>query len=184
MIMEQMILNFDVIEVSGPSRQEATANLPFSIMKDATMAFNNWKKAQEGAITEAMKKAWMIEYIAKNSKNTPGVGFTITLDAPVADTREHPYSVTDVKNTQGKRTFSRVIQLVDSETNKILGLVEGTKMEALKVSKKLIDEGFKGEIEGYITHHVTEGEKLAFKVKYTPSKGAHDGTWLAFGLKA
>ena len=72
---------------------------------------------------------------------------------------------------------------MDSETNKILSLVEGTKMEALKVSKKLIEDGFKGEIDGYITHHVTEGEKLAFRVKYTPSKGAHDGTWLAFGLK-
>lgn len=181
--MEQMILNFDVIEVSGPTRHEATANLPFSIMKDATVAYNKWKNAQEGEITDGMKKAWMIEYIAKNSKNAAGVGFTITLEAPVADTREHPYSVTNVKNTQGKRTFSRVIQLVDSETNKILGLVEGTKMEALKVSKKLIEDGFKGEIDGYITHHVTEGEKLAFRVKYTPSEGAHDGTWLAFGLK-
>ena len=53
-------MNFEVIEVTAPSKEEAAAQLPFSIMKDATMAFNNWKKKQEGAITEVMKKAWMI----------------------------------------------------------------------------------------------------------------------------
>ena len=183
MIMNQNFLNFEVIEVSAANRDEAKAKLPFSIMKDATVAFNNWKNSQEGEITEAMKKSWMIDYIAKNSKNAPGVGFMITLDPAVIDTRERPYTVVDVKNTQGKRTFSRVIQLVDSETHKILGLIEGTKGEALKYGKKLIKEGYKGEIDAYITHQVTEGEKLAFKLKYTPSKGAHDGTWLAFGIK-
>lgn len=185
MIMNQEVfLNFEVIEVTAPSREEAATKLPFSIMKDATMAFNNWKKKQEGAITEYMKKAWMIEYLETHSKNAPGVGFTITLEPAVADTREHPYSIIDVKNTQGRRTFSRVFQLVDAETHKILALVEGTKLEASKVAKKLIEDGFKGEIEAYITHHVTEGEKLAFKARYTPSKNAHDGTWIAFGIKA
>lgn len=181
--MDQVFINFDVMEITAPSKQEAAEKLPFSIMKDATQSFNNWKKKQTEPITEALKKAWMIDYIAANSKNAPGVGFLITVEPPVADTREHPYSVIDVKNTQGKRTFSRVIQLVDSETHRILALVEGTKLEAMKVGKKLIEEGFKGEIDAYITHHVTEGEKLAFKLKYTPSKGAHDGTWIAFGLK-
>lgn len=185
MIMNQEVfLNFEVIEVTAPSKEEAAAQLPFSIMKDATMAFNNWKKKQEGAITELMKKSWMIDYIEANSKNAPGVGFTITLEPAVADTREHPYSYADVKNTQGRRVFTRVFQLVDSETHKILGLVEGTKAEAAKVAKKIIEDGHKGEIEAYITHHVTEGEKLAFKVKYTPSKNAHNGTWIAFGIKA
>lgn len=47
MIMNQEVfLNFEVIEVTAPSREEAAAKLPFSIMKDATMAFNNWKRSK------------------------------------------------------------------------------------------------------------------------------------------
>ena len=71
--MEQMILNFDVIEVTGPTRQEATANLPFSIMKDATVAYNKWKNAQEGEITDGMKKAWW------DALEDPGFGQMIHL---------------------------------------------------------------------------------------------------------
>lgn len=181
--MNQNFFNFEIAEVTAPTKAEAMNKLPFTVTKDATVSFNNWKKTLEEEPTDLMKKNWMIEYLTEHSKCTPGVGFIITLDPAVVDTRERPYSVIDVKNTQGKRTFSRVIQLVDSDTDKILALVEGTKGEALKVAKQMYKDGFKGNIDASVTYHVTGGEKLSFKLKYTPSKGTHDGTWLAFGIK-
>ena len=181
--MDQNFFNFEVIEVSAPTKAEAVSKLPFTVVKDVTVSFNNWKKTLEEEPTELMKKNWMIEYLMSHTKCNPGVGFVITLDPAVVDTRERPYTVVDVKNTQGKRTFSRVIQLVDAQTDKILGLVEGTKGEALKVAKQMYKDGYKGDIDASVTYHVTDGEKLSFKLKYTPSKGTHDGKWLAFGIK-
>lgn len=39
----------------------------------------------------------MLEYLAKKGKNCPGAGYLITVESSVADTRERPYKIDDVK---------------------------------------------------------------------------------------
>lgn len=176
-------LNFEVLEVNGANKAEAMAKVPFSIMGDATPAYKAWKAKQTEGVTEMAKKQFMIDYLAAKSKSVPGVGFAITLESAVADTRERPYTITDVKNEQGKRKYTTVYQLVDDATGAILADVEGTKAKAKELAKEIITKGFHGTGTCLYTKQVTEGENVAFKFAYTPSKGAHNGSWLVFGIK-
>lgn len=176
-------LNFEIIEVTGVNKEEAMAKAPFSIMGDATQAYKAWKAKQVNGITSNDEKQFMIDYLASKSKNVPGVGFAITVDSAVADTRERPYAIVDVKNEQGKRQYVTVYQLVDDATGAILGEVEGTKQKAKDVAKEIITNGFHGTLTCLYTKQVKVGENVAFKAAYAPSKGAHAGCWKVFGIK-
>ena len=50
--MATQVLNFQKLEVCAFTKEEAKAQLPFEVMKDATQAYKNWKKNHEGGITE------------------------------------------------------------------------------------------------------------------------------------
>ena len=86
------IMNFKRMEVTGATKEEALAKAPFSIMGDATQAYKAFRKKQVNGVTDADKKQFMLDYLAKKSKNVAGVGFSITEESAVADTRERPYS--------------------------------------------------------------------------------------------
>lgn len=182
--MEKQILNFKKLEVVGATKEEALAQAPFGILGDATQAFKNWKAKQNGGITDKDVKAFCLEYLAKKSKNMQGVGFSITVEAAVADTRERPYKIEDVKNEKGKRKYSTVYQLVNDRTGEIITEVEGTKAKAKEVARKLYVDGLKDDATCTYMKQVTEGEPIAFKCKYTPSKASHPGTYLVFGIEA
>ena len=81
---------FKRMEVSGATKEEALAKAPFDIMGDATQAFKLWKKKQLNGVTDSDIKQFMLDYLNKKSKNVAGVGFAITLESAVADTRERP----------------------------------------------------------------------------------------------
>ena len=87
------IMNFKRMEVTGATKDEALAKAPFDIMGDATQAYKIWKKKQVNGVTDADKKQFMLDYLSKKSKNVAGVGFSITLESAVADSRERPYSI-------------------------------------------------------------------------------------------
>ena len=78
--MEKM-MNFKRMEVTGATKEEALANAPFGIQGDATQAYRNARKACRGAWTDADTKQFMLDYLAKKSKNLPGVGFSITVES-------------------------------------------------------------------------------------------------------
>ena len=101
--METKVINFKKLEVTGATKEEALAKAPFQIIGDATQAFKNWKKKQIDGVTDAKIKEFALDYIQKKTKSAAGVGFSITVDAAVADTRERPYKINDVKNEKGKR---------------------------------------------------------------------------------
>ena len=42
--MATQVLNFQKLEVCAFTKEEAKAQLPFEVMKDATQAYKNWKK--------------------------------------------------------------------------------------------------------------------------------------------
>jgi flavin-binding protein dodecin len=182
-MMTNNVMSFKKIEIVGASKEAAIndANLGFSIAGDATQAYKNWLKAQTGAITEKDVKQFMIDYLQKKVKCAAGVGYIITIESAVADTRERPWTITDVKNEKGKRKFKKVYRLIDDATGEVLGTNDQTKAAAKQLAKDIIADGFHGKMTCYIGKDVADGEPIAFKAEYTPSKAAKHGRWLVFG---
>ncbi len=178
------VMNFKRMEVLGATKEEALAKAPFDIMGDATQAYKTWMKKQLHGVTDEDKKEFMLDYLAKKSKNVAGVGFVITQEAAVADTRERPYKITDVKNEQGARKYKTIYQLVDTATGAVVAETNETKAKAKELAKELYtDHGFKGDLVCTYTKQVIEGEPVAFKVSYAPSKSAKVGSYVVFGFE-
>lgn len=178
-------MNFEKSEVFGSTKSEALEKAPFNIMGDATQAYKHFKAEHANvAITDKMEKEFMLEYLAKKSKNTPNVGFAITVDAAVANTRERPYKITDVKNEQGKRKYKTTYVLTDKKTHEIVASTQETKAKAKEIAKSLYKKGFNGELVCTYTKQVAEGEPVAFTVAYAPSKSSNVGKYIVFGIKA
>lgn len=177
-------MNFKRMEVMGASKEEALMNVPFGIQGDATQAYRNARKNHKGVWTDADTKQFMLDYLAKKSKNLPGVGFLITLESAVADTRERPYRFEDVKNEKGARKYKTVYQIVDKNTGVVLAKTDETKAKAKELAKALYTEsGFKGDLICTYTKQVVDGEPVAFTAIYTPSKSTRNGQYLAFGIE-
>lgn len=178
------IMNFKRMEVVGATKEEALAQAPFDIMGDATQAYRNARKAHTGAWTDADLKQFMLDYLAKKSKNVAGVGFSITVESAVADTRERPYTINDVKNEKGARHYTTTYQIVDRATGAVLATTNETKSKAKEIAKALYTENdYKGNLICTYTKQVTEGEPVAFTMDYTPSKSSRPGIYLVFGVE-
>lgn len=178
------IMNFKRMEVNGATKEEALAKAPFDIMGDATQAYKIWRKKQVNGVTDADKKEFMLEYLAKKSKNCAGVGFSITIESAVADTRERPYKIEDVKNDKGARKYKTIYQIVDKASGKVLAQTDETKAKAKELAKALYtDKGFKGDLICTYTKQVVDGEPTAFTATYTPSKSSRIGSYLVFGIE-
>jgi hypothetical protein len=204
------IMNFKRIEVLGETKADALAKAPFGIQGNATPAFKNWK-AKQKSITDADIKQFMLDYLAKNSKNLPGVGFYITLEAAVANSRKRPYVITDIKN-QGQRRKAKVFQLIDTATNQVVAETKAvevptidkdtkeqavdkegnpkthfevaTKSQAKELARELYTKkGFKGNLKCRVTDQVVKGESIVFTVDYTPSTSTQTGRYLVFGIE-
>lgn len=178
------IMNFKRMEVNGATREEALAKAPFDIMGDATQAYKIWRKKQVNGVTDSDKKQFMLDYLSKKSKNCAGVGFSITLESAVADTRERPYRIDDVKNEKGTRKYKTVYQIIDRATGAVLAETSETKAKAKEIAKAFYTEkGFKGNLICTYTKQVLDGEPTAFTAEYTPSKSSRIGNYLVFGIE-
>lgn len=177
------IMNFKKVEVTGVTKEEALAKAPFEIMGDATQAYKTWRKKQLNGVTEADKKQFMLDYLEKKSKAVAGVGFAITDESAIADTRERPYRVIDVKNEHGARKYVTVYQIVDAETGVVLAETNETKAKAKELAKELYTEkGFRGNTKCHYTKQVLDGEPIAFTTEYAPSKNSRVGSYTCFGI--
>lgn len=178
------IMNFKRMDVTGATKEEALAKAPFDIMGDATQAYKIWAKNQKNGITEADIRQFELDYLAKKSKNVAGVGFVITKEAAVADTRERPYCIKNVVNESGPREYITTYQLIDKATGSVLAETTETKAKAKEIAKALYTEkGFKGDIVCTYTKQVKNGEPIAFVATYTPSKSSRVGTYHVFGYE-
>ena len=176
-------MNFKRMEVNGATKEEALAKAPFGIIGDATQAYKIWKKKQVNGVTEADKKQFMLDYLAKKSKNVEGAGFSITLESAVADTRERPYSIHSKKNESGARKYKTTYQLIDKSTGSVIAETNETKAKAKELAKELYtDKGFKGKTKCRYTKQVVDGEPIAFTTEYTPSKNSRVGSYICFGI--
>ena len=182
--MEKTVyLNFKKMDVTGATKQEALDKAPFKVLYDATQAYRNWREKQEFINDNAIKD-FMQQYLQKKTKNAPGVGCSITIESAVADTRERPYKITDIKNEKGKRKYSTVYTVRDRDTNEILAKSDETKAKAKEIVKELYKNGFKGRIVCDYVKEVTEGEPVAFYAEYAPSKSTKPGVYTVFGIEA
>ncbi len=185
------ILNFKRAEVSGVSKEEALAKAPFNIMGDATQAYKLWRKKQTGVVSDSDKKQFMLDYLEKKSKNVPGVGFSITLESAVSDTRERPYVIHDNKSKSGARKYKTFYQIYENlgtsekpVKGKLLKEVDTTKADSKNVGKSMwADEKYRGNLVCCYTKQVIEGDSIAWTGEYAPSKNAKNGTYLVFGIE-
>ena len=174
---------FVQFNVSGETKKEALDKAEsLVIMGDATQAFKLWQKKVGAGYTDRDVKEFMVEYLAKKG-NKAGAGYFITKVSAVESTRERPYKIENVKNEQGKRKIGRVYTMINANTGEIVAKVTGTKKTAEEALKKLYKNGLKADVNCEIQYMVTEGEKLAFKAKYVPSKGSRIGEYVVFGLE-
>lgn len=212
--MANQIMNVKKVEVSGTTKEEALASAPFNVNlpgADCTQALRNAKKKHTGVWTAADDKQFMLEQLEKKTRNTPGNGCYIVLESAVADSREKPYKITDVKG-KGARETAKVFQLIDNATNQVVAETpveqvthndkEGnvildkdgnpklywksyTKAQAKEVAKNLIlKSGFRGKGRCRLTHQVVKGEDTVFEFEYVPSKNARNGRYLCFGIES
>ena len=207
-------MNFKRMEVTGATKDEALAKAPFNVNlpgADCTQALRNYKKKFAGkAFTDADMKQFMLEQLEKKTRNTEGNGCYIVVEPAVADSRQRPYRIEDVKSTKGSRDYKKVFQIIDVDTNEVLKETsvkyvqdkdkEGkllvnedgtpkmkwqpeTKAQAKEMMRKLYEEeGYQGNAICRVTHQVVSGESVVFKAYYTPSKNAKQGVYIVFGL--
>lgn len=185
--MSTKILNFKKVEVVANNKEEAIAqveNTLFHVNGDATQAFKNWKSKQTKGITDRDITEFMLDYLEKKGKSCPGAGYLITKESAVADTRERPYKIENVKNEEGKRAWKKQYKWIDCETGTVVCSVDTNKTEAINAIKELYKSGkYKGDAELNVTKDVAKGQPVVATAKYTPSKNTKKGTWIAFGIE-
>jgi len=186
--MATTILNFKKVEVIAESKEAAKAQIEetlFHVQGDATQAYHNWEQKQNGTVTDRDKKEFMLDYLAKKSKNCPGAGFMITVESAIKDSRERPYKIDDIKNEEGKRKTKRMYKWIDKQSKTVVCSVDTNKTDAKNAIKELYKSGaYKGDAELVISYDVIEGQAVVATAKYTPSAHTKNGKWIAFGIEA
>jgi hypothetical protein len=179
MIMDK-ILNFSKSVVTGVNKAEAIAKAPFEVVGDATQAYLKWKGSVED---ESGLKDFLVEYLAKKTKNEEGKGFIITLTPAITNTRKSPYSIKDIKNDKGIRKYKTTYQLIDTTTGVVVAETAENKNTALQLGRKLYKEtGFTHNIKCVLVKKVIEGSDTLFEMVYNPSKGTQAGEYIVFGI--
>lgn len=168
-------------QVKAFNKEEAAVQVDFNVLGDATQA---WKKAGCPLDPKEMQEFCEGYLVSKLKKASPGNGYIITIKSGVADSKERPYKIENVKNEKGKRKYVTAYLLKDKATNTILDIVTGTKKDAEDVAKDIFaSKEYTGEIVAEYIKVVGEGEKNAFKGLHNPSKNTTLGSYYAFGYE-
>lgn len=186
-----------IVTATGYSVQDAYAKsgLSAEIKFDATIAFKKDGKP-EGRHLELFAQ----EYLDKKVKGAAGIGFSITVESGVADSRERPYKVENVV-TEGARTWKTVYQgFVGADKDGLGGTLvcqKDTKGEAEEAGKAYVTANKVGPVVIRVGKEVTgskvkDGDKVtlgaaqgvAMIINYTPSVNATEGKYIFFGIEA
>lgn len=147
------------------------------IVKNATQAWKNAGSPEEN--TEAFKE-FAAKYLEKNTKDEPGKACYIVVENYVANKKQRPYTFTNVVR-KGKRLYKTAIALVDARVGNDLKLVFTGETDARKEAKELYKNGFTNDLYAEYRKLPIDGA-LAFKMAYSPSKGAKSGRYIFFGM--
>lgn len=174
---------FKMMEVTGFTKEEAFAKAPFTIMGNATTAFQRWKEEQP-VLTRTRLKLFLIDYLEQKTKNTCGLGFSITLEPNLYVPRKYPYEFINHKSKKLRRKYKHFYELVDANTDKILFCTDEGKKEVLKYAKRMFtDDGYKGNLYCRSVMLLVNKDPIAFELNYAPSERAKEGTFLVFGIE-
>jgi hypothetical protein len=183
--MSTTILNFKKVEIVAESKEAAIAQVEenlFHINGDATQAYKNWKSKQSNGVTERGVKEFMLDYLEKKGKSCPGAGYLITVESSVADTRERPYRIENVKG-EGKRKY-KTTYVAMNDNGTVDGKWDTNKADALNAIKEMYkNDDFKGCGNLVMTKEVVEGQAVVARYEYAPSKNTKNGTWICFGIE-
>lgn len=174
--------NLTIVTAKGFTKEEALAsiNTKLDVKFDATVA---WKK--EGEPEGKYLEAFADKHIETKLRGAAGIGYSVTVDAGSADTRERPYKVLNVV-TDGQRKFKTVyeglINVAPDGTGGTIVLVRDTKGEAEDAAKDYVTE-HKVDVKVRIAKNVIEGQEEALTVEYTPSINTKLGTYIFFGYE-
>lgn len=178
--------NFKLEQVNAFSREqvEAVAKPFFTIYKDATQ---EWKKQGQPVVGTPEFKEFAKGYCKSKLKNAENLGAIVTIKKGQPSTRENPFKIENVKNEQGPRKYETVYEGFEVGTDRKLFTVAGKKEDARKEIAKLYETdekgncSFTGDVEVFYKRVVKEGEPLAMKASYTPSKNTNEGIYVIFG---
>jgi len=166
-----------ILTAQGYTKEEALASVSttLDVKFDATPS---WKTA--GQPQGKRLEAFAEEHINSKIKGATGIGYSLTVVAGSADTRERPYKVNNVV-TDGQRKFKMVYEGFTPD-GKIV-LTKDTKGEAEDAAKAYVTEN-KVKVRVRIAKNVSEGQEEAFTVDYVPSKNTQLGSYIFFGYEA
>ena len=110
-----IMTNFKQVEAKAYNKEEAFAQFPFNVQLQGADCTQAWKNAGKPMTGSALKE-FMAEQLQKKTRFSAGNGCYIIVESGVADTRERPYKITDVKNEKGKRKSSTLYLIKDRHT--------------------------------------------------------------------
>ena len=176
-----------IVISKGYTKEQAITNSGLSdildVKYDATQA---WKKEGTPDGTSIYFKAFAEEYVVKKVKGIEGIGFTVTVEPGVADTRERPYKVIN-HPTEGARKYTTYYEgLIDGNLEGTTGTIvfkAEDKASAEKKAKEYMTENRNSRVVVRLVKLVTEGKPVALVVNYAPSEGANLGTYIIFGYE-
>ena len=99
-----IMTNFKQVEAKAYNKEQAFAQFPFNVQLQGADCTQAWKSAGKPMTGSALKE-FMAEQLQKKTRFSAGNGCYIVVESGVADTRERPYSIENVK-TDGKRKKS------------------------------------------------------------------------------
>lgn len=178
------ILNFKKVEVSGATKEEALEKSPFTMMGNATQAFENFKKNHPKGITETDVQEWMLAQLKEKTKMLPGAGLYIVRDAAVKNTRKRSYEYKNLKNTEGSRKFEKRSRWYDSVTGEVVAEAAATKKAAKTAIDKAYADGYTGNAILKVEAVCVKGQDILAETTYTPSKNTKPGIYVTFGIES
>jgi hypothetical protein len=166
------------VNVSAYSIKGVKEAVNFAVEVNATTA---WKKAGSPEPDSDGFDAFATEYLQKKKVE----GAYVVIEAGREDSRENPYDIKNVKSV-GKRKMKRVYELIDTNTQEILGVAddkESAKALAREIVREKRDSLVAGTLhECRVKMVVEEGTPVAFTFSYVPGANTKLGSYVAFGV--
>lgn len=152
----------------------------FRVLRDKS---TTWRKA--GApITDRAFKVFAAKVLEdENVIGFPGIGFVITIEHSVKDTKGYPYSYEHLKDTK-RITKYKCYEWRRKDNDELVKSIGGaTRAEALKIGKQLIRE-LKTDLKLEIVYRIEENDGVVGILHYKPSTKQKLGRYVFFGNEA
>lgn len=162
---------FEINAYSLEEAKEKALEMGISVMRNVTPSFKKSTPADFDKFAEEMLKKHKMD-------SASGVGCVVVVEGGSADTRERPYEF--VNNVvEGSLTKKRIFEVRVKSTDKLVAESDN-KGEAIRKAKAIMKD-IREDLICKQVYRVTSEHGVAFELKYTPSIGTKEGTYIVFG---